>query len=577
MNIRSVSVVGSLCLFLLAAVPLVAAVEIWEIQGPGMVSPMVGQRVTTRDNIIFAVGADGFFMQTPDERSDGDPQTSDGIFVLYGSTSAVDVGDRVDVTATVAEYHGLTELTGSPAVSVVETDQLLASAIFFNRNLPRPDQPWDETTIERFEGMRIAVDAGIVSSATDSYGDAWVTASGVDRLRREPGILWPGINGLGVWDGNPEAFEIKSDGLGLPEVELLAGSTFSAEGAMTYSWGDYQLWPTRFELSSWPQFPRAVPQTHASAIRIATQNVERLGPGLSNDYEVELAKDALQIVEVLGVPDVVAVQEVRDLGTLEDLAEAITGLRPEILYEALLIEGNGYGGIEVGFLVRPTVAVQAVNQIGGDVEFDWDGSRLFDRPPLVLEIQLEPTDLDLTVITVHLRSLNGIEDPYDGPRVRAKRDAQARWMADWVQSRQQQRPNEPLLVVGDFNAFEFSDGYVDVIGQITGTPDPQGALFPAYIAVDPALVNAVTLMAAKERYTYVYQGNAEVLDHILLNQAALPFVVKAAAARGNADVSRAHADDQNTALRSSDHDGMVVTFNPTSARNPGDGGRSSGQ
>ena len=73
----------------------------------------------------------------------------------------------------------------------------------------------------------------------------------------------------------------------------------------------------------------------------------------------------------------------------------------------------------------------------------------------------------ITVIVNHLRSLNDIDDPAAGPRVRAKRRAQAEALASLIQSLQ---ASERVIAVGDFNAFEFSDGYVDVIGTILGDP-----------------------------------------------------------------------------------------------------------
>ena len=93
-----------ICCVLLAVHPAAAqTVEIWEIQGDGMSSPLEGQRVTTSDNVVTAVGDDLFFMQTPDSRSDGDPRTSDGIVVYVGGAPTVSVGDMVDVTGTVSE------------------------------------------------------------------------------------------------------------------------------------------------------------------------------------------------------------------------------------------------------------------------------------------------------------------------------------------------------------------------------------------------------------------------------------------------------------------------------------------
>jgi predicted extracellular nuclease len=82
---------------------------------------MEGQTVTTRGivtgdfqendaNIRRNLG--GFYVQ--DGAPDGDPHTSDGIFVFDGNEPAVDVntGDIVVVTGTVTEYFGETQIAG---------------------------------------------------------------------------------------------------------------------------------------------------------------------------------------------------------------------------------------------------------------------------------------------------------------------------------------------------------------------------------------------------------------------------------------------------------------------------------
>ncbi len=57
--------------------------------------------------------SNGFFIQTPDARADASAETSNGIFVYTGAAPTVQVGDQVDVTATVAEFFNMTELTGA--------------------------------------------------------------------------------------------------------------------------------------------------------------------------------------------------------------------------------------------------------------------------------------------------------------------------------------------------------------------------------------------------------------------------------------------------------------------------------
>ncbi|TQC61204.1 endonuclease/exonuclease/phosphatase family protein, partial [Pantoea dispersa] len=143
------------------------------------------------------------------------------------------------------------------------------------------------------------------------------------------------------------------------------------------------------------------------------------------------------------------------------------------------------GGIDVGFLVKTAqvgagiarVEVVSVSQEGKATTWTEPSgtvSLLNDRPPLLLKAVVHFADgraLPLTVVEVHQRSLNGAEtDDASGQRIRAKRQAQAVFLANLLQARQAADPSEQLLVMGDFNAFEFNDGYVDAMGTITGLP-----------------------------------------------------------------------------------------------------------
>ncbi|MEV8512184.1 ExeM/NucH family extracellular endonuclease [Dactylosporangium sp. NPDC051484] len=96
-----------------------------EIQGTNTdTSPYVDKTVTT-EGVVTAVyttgGFNGFFIQTGGaggtEADDATPGASDAIFV-YGSAAAsqVSIGDSVQVTGTVAEFQGETEIT-FPAVT----------------------------------------------------------------------------------------------------------------------------------------------------------------------------------------------------------------------------------------------------------------------------------------------------------------------------------------------------------------------------------------------------------------------------------------------------------------------------
>ncbi|HZW60561.1 MAG TPA: endonuclease/exonuclease/phosphatase family protein, partial [Woeseiaceae bacterium] len=416
---------------------------------------------------------------------------------------------------------------------------------------------------------------------SDPVAEVHVTAAS-SRPFREPGIEFPGIAGLPVWDGNPEVFELDPDKLGLPNRTIAAGSSFSASGALGFEFGGYELWPTALEVSGNP-LPQAVRPAALLEITVGSLNLFRLfddvddPPGTnafgeptndtvvsSAEYRRRLDKFAGYIVGSMKSPDILALQEVEKLGVLEDLAAAIDRLDKLAMYEAYLEEGNDIGGIDVGFLVKKHVKVEGVRQFGLDetyVEPGGDLDLLHDRPPLVLETRLRGK-LDfrsLYVMAVHNRSLGGIDDAgSNGERVRAKRLAQAQSIAAELQRLQTDEPQAGIVVVGDFNAFEFSDGLVDAVGQIRGDVTPDDNLLSGDDLVNPDFMDQVLSLPQDQRYSFVFNGSAQVLDHALTNVVLDLRVRGLQYARGNADAAEDLIFDDTTVLRASDHDGLVL-------------------
>jgi predicted extracellular nuclease len=132
-----------------------------------------------------------------------------------------------------------------------------------------------------------------------------------------------------------------------------------------------------------------------------------------------------------------------------------------------------------------------------------------------------------------------------------------------------------VIVVGDFNANEFTDGYVDVTGTIAGTVDIDAthSIFPptaSYTAPNPTLINTVESttdptanpLTWNPNYSYSFDGLSEEIDHILLTRAGWADFVRISHSHGNSDVSSASADvsDATTPRRLSDHDGQVLTI-----------------
>ena len=550
--------------------PPTFAGEIFSIQGTGTVSVHAGAMATTADNIVTAVGAGGFFIQTPADRSDNSADTSDGIFVLHDGSPTVSVGDQVDVTGEVQDgsarpAYGLTRIDATAAggsVTIDASNQPLPDPVEFNVSRPSPDpaNPSCALEYECYEGMRIRIATGTVGSGSQSFGsdpvaEMYITPT-LSRAFREPGIEYPGLPGLPVWDGNPEVFELDPDKLGLANESWAPGTTFSATGVLGYEFGGYEIWPTELDaISEAAALPRAARAKRSGEVTVASQNLLNLR---SSSGATKLGKLSLHVREVLGSPDIIAVQEVYGLTALENLADRIRSDDAGVDYTAY-VQAPG-SSMAVGFLVRSGVTVRQITEHGRDETFvdPRDGSvdPLHDRPPVVLDATVG--GLKLSVVVVHNRSLSGVDDASRGEWVRTKRLEQAQSVARLVESLQ----NSKTVVVGDFNAFEFTDGYVDVVGHIKGTVTPEENLLSGSDLVSKNLCNLVDLLSPAERYSFVFQGNAQALDHALVNQSLGQHVVEMQYARGNADAWAGADDDAAHARRASDHDGLVVYLTP---------------
>jgi hypothetical protein len=524
-----------------------------EIQGSGELSSEVGNVIEVQDVIVTCVGPDGFFIQDP--TGDADDQTSDGIFVSTGLTPTVSVGDQVDVTGFIEESFASTQFDDAGLIVTIDSSgNPVPSAQILDATTPSAmvSTPHD---LERFEGMRVSLATGFTTTATDRFGDTPLSFGG-PRFR-EPGIEYPGLLGLPVWDGNPEVFDIDFDALGLTDLAVQSNaSVISAEGCLAYTFGDYSLWPSAFSVGPDPGLPIPVRPPVAGEFTIGSLNMERVE--ISDPDRIGKLSDYVR--DVLGSPDVLAVQEVFDIALLTAIATQIGVDDPSVSYTAYLVEGNDVGGIDVGFLVRSTVTVAAVTQLGASETLSTTGSLLHDRPPLLLEATYDGNGVPFgfAAMVVHNRSLSGIDDPFDGARVRQKRLEQAQSIAQKAQDFQTMNPTVPLIVLGDFNAYEFTDGYVDVTGQIAGNVTPADNLLSGPDLVTPDLTIRTLGVPQAQRYSFIFGGTRQALDHALTSTAADPWFRGMAYGRGNADAPFSAQSVPGNALRSSDHDGLVV-------------------
>ena len=570
--------------------PLPATAEIFEIQGPYSFSAFDGASVETQNNVVTAVGLEGFFIQTPDARDDNDPTTSNAIYVFTGSPPTVAVGDDVTVQGTVEEYFGFTEFGFGSIVTINNSGATLPNLTFLDHQLPSPDpdSPSCPRELECLEGMLVQIDNGVAASSHQQFGgddfaEFFATASG-NRAMREPGIEYPGLGGtIPTFDGNPEVFEVDVDKLGLPNTEVTGGSRFQATGVLAYEFGGWEVWATDFSVTDANAAPRSVRATAPEEITVGSYNLHRLFDNVDDpvfddpdditaqEYADMLSKHARYIVDVLNAPHILAVQEAEKQDVLIDLAATINSLDNSINYTAYLEDSVHISGIDVGFLVQETITpVLDTTVLGADETQTLNGALLHDRPPYLLETSITTPQRgaapQLAVLAVHMRSLGGIDSDSDGQRVREKRLEQAQSVGTMINDYRTNNPGVPLIVIGDFNAFQFTDGYVDLMGQVRGKIIADENLLSETPITSPPMRLSTFYLPAEERYSFLFGNNAQALDHAIFNDAASLMFNGVEYGRGNIDTAEFYESLAITEARASDHDGLVLYLNPSSDR-----------
>ena len=580
-----------------------------QIQGSGTASPLAGASVVT-SGIVTALRGNGFHLQMPPP-GDGDPNTSDAVFVFTSSapSAAAALGNSVCVSGTVQEftpdagYSTITEIA-TPIVTALSTGNPLPAPVMLTTADFDPNGGLSQR--EKYEGMRVAVSTlAVVAPTQGTVNEPNATATsngiffgvlpGVVRPFREPGVSAYDVLPAGApatiprWDTNPEILRVNTAQLtGSTALDVTTGATVSnLSGVLDYKFGQYTLLADTaaspaISVTGIARFT-AIPAPLASDLTVGSFNLQHFydtvdDPSVSDvvltaaAFNNRLAKASMVIRNVIQAPDILALEEVENLATVQALAAAIdndaqVAGQPAPGYQSFLLPGNDIGGINNGFLVKSSkVTVVSVTQYGKTATFlDPTSNSLAltnDRPPLVLKATANAPgssqSLAVTVIANHLRSLISVNDPVDGARVRAKREAGAEFLANLVQSFQS--AGEKVFVVGDLNAYQVNDGYVDVIGVIRGNPAPasEDVLPGTPNLVSPALTDGVDLLAPGQRYSDTFDGTAQVLDHILFTANAASLVRSVAYGRVNADFPEAYRGDAGRPERVSDHDPVIA-------------------
>lgn len=580
------------------------------LQGAGSTSPQMGRLVTTTGIVTGFRYGYGFFIQTPEVDADADPNTSEGIFVSYTGTLP-SKGSRVSVTGSVNEYipwgrmraPPFTRIDSVSAVNVLSTGNPLPAPV----TITAADMvPNNVENLERLEGMLVSVPSLNVIEATSggftsyiapvtSMGIFYGIIPGVQRPFREPGVgltidlLSGSPTNVPRYDTNPEALRVNTRGqYGVFPVDAFYGATVSGlTGVLEYDTA-YTLLPDLSAPTVTNNNLIATPLTAPvpSQITVATLDIDRfyndvndpaLGePVLSTAaFNLRLNKLSLAIRNVMRSPDIIGVQEVEDLATLQSLAaqlnaDAAASDSTFPQYQAHLVNMNNVTHLDVGFLVKSSrVSVVDVTQIGAAATFSSPTtvtSPLFKSPPLVLRANVtdgSSGSVPLTIV-VHYSTPFSSSDIEFGEAFRYQRRAQAEFLANFIQSRVNLDPSERIVLLGNFDAPQFNDGIVDMLGTVKGNPTAvDRVLLPSADLLNPNMINLTENLPAAERYTFSIGGSAEARDHILITPNLMPRVSRFNVARIGADYHEVLRDNSNRAERATSHDAPVLYISAT--------------
>ncbi|MFF5387600.1 MULTISPECIES: endonuclease/exonuclease/phosphatase family protein [unclassified Streptomyces] len=576
-----------------------AGVRIHDIQGTTRVSPLVGQQVTGVTGVVTGVrtyGSRGFWIQDP--TPDANPATSEGLFVFTGSVPTVAVGDAVSVNGTVTEYvpgglasgnQSLTQLSkpvvtvvsqGNPVPAPVTISSWSVPGAYAPAGDPAADGSINGLTLnprkyaldyyESLEGTNVRIGTSRVVGATDPYSELWVTVKPWENANRRGGTVYGSYE-----DQNTGRLQVQSlvptAQQPFPKAnvgDVLAGAT---EGPLDFNqYGGYTLTARTLGTVVDRGLEReTTDRQHGNELAVATYNVENLDPTDPQEKFDALAK---AVVENLASPDVVALEEIQDdngakndgtvsaAQTVKKFTDAIVAAGgPAYDWRSVDPENNKDGGEPGGnirqvFLFNPA-RVSFTDRPGGDAttatgvtgrkghaaltvspgRIDPANAAWADsRKPLAGEFVFRGRTV--FVIANHFGSKGGDESivSHHQPPNRsseAKRLLQAQAVNGFVKQLLAVEKQADVLVVGDINDFEFSG--------TTQALTAGGALYPA-----------VRSLPRGERYSYVYQGNSQVLDQILTSPGIHRFAYDSV--HINAEFA-----DQN-----SDHDPQVLRFRP---------------
>jgi len=337
-----------------------------------------------------------------------------------------------------------------------------------------------------------------------------------------------------------------------------------------YTYSNYKLQPVIYQIEI--ESSRHKTESHRQEddqLSLASFNVENLfdlknnpakrdesSTPTRNELETKLSKLRLAITHKLNLPDIVVLQEIENTAILQTLADRIN-TQSKTQYRSVSYESSDVRGIEVGFMWNHArVQLKSAHPLGGTAVEQAFGANSSSpgREPLVGIFDFNGKEI--TIIGNHFKSKGG-DDPLYGinqPAVRKseiQRKLQAHAVRGYTDMLLTVNPEAYIVVAGDFNDFQFAE---------PGEGDHHPLAILAGDDSKLAMHNLITNVKPSHRFTFVHEGNAQVLDHILVSTALHQRTKTFTISHFNTNAATAHRNNPLIPNRSSDHDPVAALF-----------------
>jgi uncharacterized protein len=545
--------------------------DITSIQGAGLASPLIGQTVSTRGIVVGdyqnSMQLSGFFIQqaTPD----GDPNTSEGLFIFSPGAQDVAVGQYVQVVGTVSEL-GASSITATN--SLTQLGSVTQIDVCGTTTLPAPvtiSLPVTSTaTLEKYEGMLVRfTDTLTVTEVFElgRFGSVALSATGrqfnptngnstatavQNQLARI--ILDDASN---QQNPNPIPFLSAADASGTRRV----GDTVqNLTGVLSYGFGAYRMQPVGTPSFVTSNAREVTPPAVSGSLKVASFNVLNYFTTLNSrgaNSAAELVRQRDKIVTALAAmdADIVGLIEIENNGdtAITDLVNALNAKVGAGTYAALMAGSVGGDQIKVDMIYK-TARVQKVGDpalpTGADlVPFSGSNS---NRPPLAQRFAAVAGGESFWFVINHFKSKGSCPTSGDTDQGQGcwnlLRTQQANALNGFVNTLRSGGEAD-VLMMGDFNSYLLED--------------PPKALEAA------GHENLLKRVPVAQRYTYVFSGESGALDQAYATESMKAQVIDIKVWHINSDEPIAldyntefKTDDRYapTAFRSSDHDPVIV-------------------